>query len=264
MSKDFDFTCDSPVSRNLPAPLPAPVEILPSEPISVATQTSPTLAAMEPILPPRHRRTKEEKAYDRQRLLAKQRREARAKLKPGEKETIWICQFCEFESIFGYAPLALINGYTERVRAARRAALERKRLLEKARSKGKKKKKAQSKTSSHSAPLPLTDNKITPTLQNGAKTGIDKAIGPGSSSCTCCDHRRDKEDRDRRHRLTSTQRPAPPPPPSASQNHHHHHHHHHHTLHHDHHHHQRSYSHAESDEDASVVTANDAILATLT
>lgn len=217
---------------------------------------------MEPILPPRHRRTKEEKAYDRQRLLAKQRREARAKLKPGEKETIWICQFCEFESIFGYAPLALINGYTERVRAARRAALERKRLLEKARSKGKKKKKAQSKTSSHSTSLPPIDNKIVPTLQNGAKTGIDKAIGPGSSSCTCCDHRRDKEDRDRRHRLGSTQRPAPPPPSSASANQSHHHHH---SVHHHHHHHaDHGHNHTESDEEASVVTANDAILATLT
>lgn len=209
ISKDFDFTCDSPVSRNLPAPPPAPVEILPSEPISIATQTSPSLAAMDPILPPRHRRTKEEKAYDRQRLLAKQRREARSKLKPGEKETIWICQFCEFESIFGFAPLALINGYTERVRAARRAALERKRLLEKARSKGKKKKKAQPKSTTSNVNIPASDNKITPTHQNGGKTGIDKSIGPGSTSCTCCDHRRDKEERDRRHRFATTQqRPA--------------------------------------------------------
>lgn len=198
-STEFDFTCDSPVSGNLPAPPPAPVEIVTSEPISIATQTSPTLAAMDPILPPRHRRTKEEKAYDRQRLLARQRREARAKLKPGEKETIWICQFCEFESVFGYAPLALINGYTERVRAGKRAALERKRLLEKARSKGKKKKKALSKT----APLNTTTSKIVPTHQNGGKTGIDKSIGPGSTSCTCCDHRRDKEERERRHRLRS-------------------------------------------------------------
>lgn len=211
ISKDFDFTCDSPVSRNLPAPPPAPVEILPSEPISIATQTSPSLAAMEPILPPRHRRTKEEKAYDRQRVLAKQRREARSKLKPGEKESIWICQFCEFESIFGFAPLALINGYTERVRAAKRAALERKRLLEKARSKGKKKKKAQPKSAAGNVSVPASDNKITPTHQNGGKTGIDKSIGPGSTSCTCCDHRRDKEERDRRHRFGTTQaRPAPP------------------------------------------------------
>ena len=159
---------------------------------------------MDPILPPRHRRTKEEKAYDRQRLLAKQRREARAKLKPGEKETIWICQFCEFESVFGYAPLALINGYTERVRATKRAALERKRLLEKARSKSKKKKKAPAK-STVPAPLAPIDNKIIPTHANGGKTGIDKSIGPGSTSCTCCDHRRDKEERERRHRLRSPQ-----------------------------------------------------------
>lgn len=180
---------------------------------------------MEPILPPRHRRTKEEKAYDRQRLLAKQRREARAKLKPGEKESMWICQFCEFETVFGYAPLALINGYSERVRAAKRAALERKRLLEKARSKGKKKKKgSQQKNVPNTSGLPIADNKITPTLQNGGKTGIDKSIGPGSTSCTCCDHRRDKEDRDRRHREKYARPVAPPPLPSS-----HHHHHHHHT-----------------------------------
>lgn len=200
LSKDFDFICDSPVSRNLPAPPPEQVELPTSEPVSIATQTSPSLAAMDPILPPRHRRTREEKEYDRQRLLAKQRREARAKLKPGERETIWICQFCEFESIFGYAPLALIDGYTERVRASKRAALERKRLLEKARSKGKKKKKSQMKA----PPLTHNDNKIVPTHQNGAKTGVDKSIGPGSSSCTCCDHRRDKEERERRHRHAIT------------------------------------------------------------
>lgn len=188
------------MARNLPAPPPGPVELLPSEPISIATQTSPSLAAMDPILPPRHRRTKEEKEFDRQRLLAKQRREARSKLKPGERESIWICQFCEFESIFGYAPLALINGYTERVRATRRAALERKRLLEKARSKGKKKKKAGSKSAPVNPATTTNDHKIVPTHQNGGKTGIDKSIGPGSTSCTCCDHRRDKEERSRRPR----------------------------------------------------------------
>lgn len=225
-SKEFEFTCDSPVARNLPAPPPGPVEILPAEPISIATQTSPSLAAMDPILPPRQQRTKEEKEFDRQRLLAKQRREARSKLKPGEREQIWICQFCEFESIFGYAPLALINGYTERVRATRRAALERKRLLEKARSKGKKK-KAGSKPSNNgnnanSMPLPLDDPKIVPTSQNGGKTGIDKSIGPGSTSCTCCDNRRDKEERARRPRPTnlrtghSTQSTTPAAPSLAS------------------------------------------------
>lgn len=188
------------MARNLPAAPPGPVEIMPSEPISIATQTSPTLAAMDPFPEAPPRRTEEERKADLKRLLVKQRREARAKLKPGERETIWICQICEFKSIFGYAPVSLIHRYNERLRSSREAALNKKRLLDKARSRGKKNKKSNSKPAPPATPSPVTDNKIVPTAQNGGKTGIDKSIGPGSNSCTCCAHRRETEERARRRR----------------------------------------------------------------
>ncbi|KAH7410068.1 hypothetical protein DE146DRAFT_603477 [Phaeosphaeria sp. MPI-PUGE-AT-0046c] len=57
----------------------------------------------------------------------------------------WICQFCEFEDIFGYKPKALIRQYERKDRQERRRLAEKRRLLEKARMKGRKGKKASKK-----------------------------------------------------------------------------------------------------------------------
>ncbi|EEP78878.1 predicted protein [Uncinocarpus reesii 1704] len=60
---------------------------------------------------------------------------------PPNLEDIWICEFCEYESIFGHPPEALIRQYEIKDRKERRRLAEKRRLLEKAKMKGRKGKK---------------------------------------------------------------------------------------------------------------------------
>ncbi|KAI0138195.1 hypothetical protein F4776DRAFT_81997 [Hypoxylon sp. NC0597] len=76
---------------------------------------------------------------------AKQRRretEYQNYLHPPAPEDIWICEFCEYERIFGHPPEALIRQYEIKDRRRRREEAERRRLLEKAKMKSRKGKKA--------------------------------------------------------------------------------------------------------------------------
>jgi hypothetical protein len=57
---------------------------------------------------------------------------------PPKREDIWICEFCEYESIFGAPPTALIWEYERKDAAERKRLEERRRLLEKAKMKGRK------------------------------------------------------------------------------------------------------------------------------
>ncbi|KAL8770002.1 MAG: hypothetical protein Q9209_004249 [Squamulea sp. 1 TL-2023] len=56
-------------------------------------------------------------------------------------EDTWICEFCEYEMIFGRPPEALIRQYEIKDRQERRRLAEKRRLLEKAKMKGRKAKK---------------------------------------------------------------------------------------------------------------------------
>jgi len=58
---------------------------------------------------------------------------------------VWICEFCEYEDIFGSPPEALIRQYEIKDRKDRKRAAEKRRLLEKARMKGRKGKKVSKK-----------------------------------------------------------------------------------------------------------------------
>lgn len=60
---------------------------------------------------------------------------------PPSHEDVWICEFCEYESIFGQQPHALIRQYEIKDRKERRRLAEKRRLLEKAKLKGRKAKK---------------------------------------------------------------------------------------------------------------------------
>ena len=60
---------------------------------------------------------------------------------PAAAEDVWICEFCEYESIFGQPPNALIRQYEIKDRKERRRLAEKRRLLEKAKLKGRKGKK---------------------------------------------------------------------------------------------------------------------------
>ncbi|KKK21311.1 hypothetical protein ARAM_006119 [Aspergillus rambellii] len=70
---------------------------------------------------------------------------------PPSLEDIWICEFCEYESIFGRPPEALIRQYEIKDRKERKRLAEKKRLLEKAKMKGRKNKKATKNASKHAA-----------------------------------------------------------------------------------------------------------------
>ncbi|KAK4697937.1 hypothetical protein P7C71_g221, partial [Lecanoromycetidae sp. Uapishka_2] len=60
---------------------------------------------------------------------------------PPKQEDVWICEFCEYESIFGEPPKALIQQYEAKDRRERKRVAEKRRLLEKAKMKGRKGKK---------------------------------------------------------------------------------------------------------------------------
>lgn len=77
-------------------------------------------------------------------LAAKQRRqdqEYKNYHHPPTPEEAWICEFCEYERIFGRPPEALIRQYEIKDRRRRREEAERRRLLEKAKMKSRKGKK---------------------------------------------------------------------------------------------------------------------------
>ncbi|KAF2770680.1 hypothetical protein EJ03DRAFT_373541 [Teratosphaeria nubilosa] len=61
------------------------------------------------------------------------------------KDNMWICEFCEYEDIFGEPPVAMIRRYEIKDRQERKKAAERRRLLEKAKMKGRKGKKGSGK-----------------------------------------------------------------------------------------------------------------------
>ncbi|KAF2430997.1 hypothetical protein EJ08DRAFT_207091 [Tothia fuscella] len=68
---------------------------------------------------------------------------------PPRREDLWICEFCEYETIFGGPPTALIRQYEIKDRKIRKELAERRRLLEKAKMKGRKGKKGSNKNKGH-------------------------------------------------------------------------------------------------------------------
>ncbi|RFU32436.1 hypothetical protein B7463_g3937, partial [Scytalidium lignicola] len=111
-----------------------------------AQKQSPTPAA--PAKKPRRRTGKEYLIAARQR---RQQQEYQNYHHPPAPEDIWICEFCEYERIFGTPPEALIKQYEIKDRRLRKQEAERRRLLEKAKMKGRKGKKS-NKTAPKTAP----------------------------------------------------------------------------------------------------------------
>jgi hypothetical protein len=64
---------------------------------------------------------------------------------PPRRDEIWICEFCEYESIFGEPPQALIRQYEIKDREEQKRLAEKRRLLEKAKMKGRKNRKGSNK-----------------------------------------------------------------------------------------------------------------------
>lgn len=66
-------------------------------------------------------------------------------------DDMWICEFCEYEDIYGAPPYAMIRKYEIKDRQERKKAAEKRRLLEKAKMKGRKNKKGAAKKSNNTA-----------------------------------------------------------------------------------------------------------------
>jgi hypothetical protein len=96
-------------------------------------------------------------------LQARKRREWTARqnfLNPPKLEDQWICEFCEYERIFGYPPVALIRQYEIKDRKIRQQEEERRRVWEKAKARSRKgkKSKAPSKNSVNNANISMNGN----------------------------------------------------------------------------------------------------------
>lgn len=169
-SAQFTFTCDSQVPGTVAWPGPNTSDIpLHQSPAArgmntQATQTSPKPSATsgqarqgttpgqyvpnsskqngkQAVPTKKTRRRTAEKEYM---IAARQRREQQEFQNyhhPPAPEDEWICEFCEYERIFGCPPAALIRQYEIKDRRIRKQEAERRRLLEKAKMKGRKGKK---------------------------------------------------------------------------------------------------------------------------
>lgn len=72
-------------------------------------------------------------------------------LRPPNPEDFWLCEFCEYERIFGEPPKGMIRKYEEKDRNQRHEEANRKRLLDKAKAKSRKGKKSKAATKSGNA-----------------------------------------------------------------------------------------------------------------
>ncbi|KAL1970987.1 hypothetical protein VTN77DRAFT_2821 [Rasamsonia byssochlamydoides] len=180
----FTFTCESDLSKSIalqppnPYPLSQPQRLSNSSLPSTAqnqrdfatqgTQTSPNMGAansqpaqqgsQQPASGTQANNTSGKKTRRSPSsiyaLAARQRKiqQQYANLHhPPNPEDIWICEFCEYEAIFGHPPEALIRQYEIKDRKERRRLAEKRRLLEKAKMKGRKSKKATKNAAKHAA-----------------------------------------------------------------------------------------------------------------
>ncbi|KAK7537154.1 uncharacterized protein J3D65DRAFT_553935 [Phyllosticta citribraziliensis] len=111
---------------------------------STAGQQAPPTANSQQPAPqqqPKKPRRKPEKIY----AMAARRRRLQQEYTnyhhPPSRDDIWICEFCEYEDIFGEPPRALIRQYEIKDRKEQKRMAEKRRLLEKAKMKGRKGKK---------------------------------------------------------------------------------------------------------------------------
>lgn len=162
MSTHATQTSPLPVNANATTVTSQAKKGLPNSQQSLGTQKQAPSAT--PSKKPRRRTGKEYLIAARQR---RQQQEYQNYHHPPAPEDIWICEFCEYERIFGTPPEALIKQYEIKDRRLRKQEAERRRLLEKAKMKGRKGKKSNKATSktatatdrqAHSQPQPTSMN----------------------------------------------------------------------------------------------------------
>lgn len=130
-----------------------------------AKQPEAAQAAPPPAPPKKTRRQLNRELAQAARDRKRNQHYANLRNPPTDKD-VWICEFCEYESIFGQPPSALIRRYELKDRRARKEAAERQRLLEKAKMKSRKNKK-NSKPAAAKTSAPAQDR----TTPQGDATG---------------------------------------------------------------------------------------------
>ncbi|KAK2592268.1 hypothetical protein QQS21_010021 [Conoideocrella luteorostrata] len=179
-SAQFTFTCDSQVSRTVQWPgQPSRHNMAVQAPELLSTMSSGNNSSLDMLSnvatgPPSSTRRKPRRHLAKELDTAARRRKQMAAERfhhnPLKLEDMWICEFCEYERIFGEPPRALIRDYEVKDRRQRQEEAERRRLLEKAKAKGRKSKKG-SKASQKGGPVPHSQ---------GSHGSADLIDGPGA------------------------------------------------------------------------------------
>jgi hypothetical protein len=149
-STQFTFTCESQVPGTIQWPGHANKHSMSTQagpcslpPGSVTHHDGSSVAASRGS---RSSRRDSKRRLDRSLDRAARRRRQVAtetrRTNPDNATLDWICEFCEYESIFGEPPRALIRTYEIKDRKRRQEEADRKRLLEKAKAKSRKGKKS--------------------------------------------------------------------------------------------------------------------------
>ncbi|KAH8590778.1 hypothetical protein B0O99DRAFT_520857 [Bisporella sp. PMI_857] len=226
-STQFTFTCDSQVPAPAPWPLPSNSGINQSQVGSRmmsthGTQTSPSMPAgynppstqsrpphgpmpKQPPPPPITKKTRRRRTGNEYLAAARQRREAQRwknQHQPVSKEEQWICEFCEYEQIFGEPPMALIRQYEIKDRRQRKQEAERQRLLEKA------KKNRKGKKGGKTASKAVASQHDKHTQQSQHHTSMNQTHSQGTQSDEQYDNQDDYDEEDEEYE-------APPSPAGA-------------------------------------------------
>ena len=140
------------------------------------TQTSPSMAdvANQPTQDTAHQQASQQPRKPRRSLTKQLALAARDRKmaqdyenynNPPKRDKVWVCDFCEYEMIFGEPPSALIRQYEIKDRSERRRLAEKRRLLEKAKLKSRKNNKGSKNNKGQNATQPHQ--------QHGQKTRYD-------------------------------------------------------------------------------------------
>ncbi|KAK0390863.1 hypothetical protein NLU13_0366 [Sarocladium strictum] len=215
-SAQFTFTCDSQVPGTLQWPGHANKHNTGAHPEASAVPDQHSGRQQAQGSAAGHRGSGNSRRRDRKRLekeldmAARHRRQVAADSyyhNPPKPEDIWICEFCEYERIFGEPPRALIREYELKDRRLRQEVAERKRMLEKAKAKARKNKKS-AKTSSKANQSSGQTPEQVQTEMNGEQ-GLPHMQSGGHSTQSEEDYEDDVDEE-----YTHPPPPPPPPPPA--------------------------------------------------
>lgn len=234
-STQFTFTCNSQVP-SYPGP-PTPHQTPNNSRMSThATQTSPNMSTLttaqaierskqniaaaqlqkqppQPAPAKKKNRRRTGKEY----LIAARQRRQQQEFKnyhhPPSAEDVWICEFCEYERIFGTPPEALIKQYEIKDRRVRKQEAERRRLLEKAKMKGRKGKKGNKGSAKNTS---TTQDRQTSNQHAPQSAPMNSNSNHSQSQGTQSDYYENDYEHDDSQPEEDAEDTQPPPPPSPT------------------------------------------------